>query len=126
MARRWARGLFFDVRLLRGHAYWLACALLSAAPAHAQIAQPGVAPAQGPDAGNAKKPQTTDDSAASSGGQASPPDLDKPIVTTCGSGITASVLAFGLHLLGKDAAVYDGSWSEWGADRSTPKATGAA
>jgi thiosulfate/3-mercaptopyruvate sulfurtransferase len=53
-------------------------------------------------------------------------DLDKPIVTTCGSGITASVLAFGLHLLGKDAAVYDGSWSEWGADRSTPKATGAA
>ncbi|MDQ2892663.1 MAG: 3-mercaptopyruvate sulfurtransferase [Pseudomonadota bacterium] len=53
-------------------------------------------------------------------------DVDKPIVTTCGSGITASVLAFGLHLLGKDAALYDGSWSEWGADRSTPKATGTA
>lgn len=53
-------------------------------------------------------------------------DLDKPVVTTCGSGITASVLAFGLHLLGKNAALYDGSWSEWGADRSTPKATGAA
>lgn len=53
-------------------------------------------------------------------------DLDKPIVTTCGSGITASVLLFGLHLLGKDAALYDGSWSEWGADASTPKELGAA
>ena len=53
-------------------------------------------------------------------------DMDKPIALTCGSGITASTLAFGLHLLGKDAALYDGSWSEWGADRSTPKAMGAA
>jgi thiosulfate/3-mercaptopyruvate sulfurtransferase len=53
-------------------------------------------------------------------------DLSKPLVTTCGSGITASALAFGAHLLGAQAAVYDGSWSEWGADSSTPKATGAA
>jgi thiosulfate/3-mercaptopyruvate sulfurtransferase len=53
-------------------------------------------------------------------------DLNKPIVTTCGSGMTAAVLVFGLHLLGKDAALYDGSWSEWGADSSTPKELGAA
>lgn len=53
-------------------------------------------------------------------------DLDQPIVTTCGSGMTACVLAFGLELLGKqDVALYDGSWAEWGADASTPKAVGA-
>ena len=53
-------------------------------------------------------------------------DLDRPIVTSCGSGVTASTLAFGLHLLGKDAALYDGSWSQWGADRTTAKVMGAA
>ena len=53
-------------------------------------------------------------------------DLAKPVLTSCGSGVTASVLLFGLHLLGKeDTALYDGSWSEWGADADTPKATTA-
>lgn len=54
-------------------------------------------------------------------------DLARPLVATCGSGVTASVLLFGAALLGKtDVALYDGSWSEWGADPSTPKAMGAA
>jgi thiosulfate/3-mercaptopyruvate sulfurtransferase len=48
-------------------------------------------------------------------------DLDRPVVTTCGSGVTASVLALGLHLLGRErVAVYDGSWSEWGGRPDTP------
>lgn len=54
-------------------------------------------------------------------------DLDRPVVTTCGSGVTAAVLLFAMHLLGKrDVALYDGSWSEWSADPETPKATGTA
>jgi thiosulfate/3-mercaptopyruvate sulfurtransferase len=52
-------------------------------------------------------------------------DLTRPVVTTCGSGVTASVLMFALHLIGaEDAALYDGSWSEWSADPATPKAQG--
>lgn len=51
-------------------------------------------------------------------------DLDKPIVTTCGSGVTASVLALGLAKLGLDKTpVYDGSWSEWGGRSDTPVET---
>lgn len=54
-------------------------------------------------------------------------DLAAPVVTSCGSGVTACVLGFGLHLLGKrDVALYDGSWTEWGADPSTPKQCGVA
>ncbi|MXO88982.1 sulfurtransferase [Alteraurantiacibacter aestuarii] len=54
-------------------------------------------------------------------------DLTSPIVTTCGGGVTASVLLFALHLAGKDdVALYDGSWSEWGADPALPKEMGEA
>jgi thiosulfate/3-mercaptopyruvate sulfurtransferase len=50
-------------------------------------------------------------------------DFSRPVTTTCGSGITASVLAFGLHLLGHQrVAVYDGSWTEWGGRADTPVA----
>lgn len=54
-------------------------------------------------------------------------DLSRPITGTCGSGVTASVLLFALHLIGvKDAALYDGSWSEWSSDPTTPKLQGPA
>jgi thiosulfate/3-mercaptopyruvate sulfurtransferase len=53
--------------------------------------------------------------------------LDRPIVTSCGSGVTACALAFALHLIGHPgAAVYDGSWSEWGLPDGPPIAIGPA
>ncbi|MCA0976893.1 sulfurtransferase [Qipengyuania flava] len=53
-------------------------------------------------------------------------DLDKPVVTSCNSGMTAAVLLFGIELTGKeDVALYDGSWMEWGHDPSLPKERGA-
>jgi thiosulfate/3-mercaptopyruvate sulfurtransferase len=53
-------------------------------------------------------------------------DLNQPIVTTCGSGITASVVALALARLGREGVpVYDGSWTEWGGDLpDTPVVTG--
>lgn len=54
-------------------------------------------------------------------------DLSQPLISSCGSGMTANVLIFALHLIGKDdVALYDGSWSEWGLDPALPKATGPA
>lgn len=48
-------------------------------------------------------------------------DLSQPVVATCGSGLTACVLALAVHeLTGRLVPVYDGSWSEWGARQDTP------
>ncbi|MGZ6038246.1 MAG: 3-mercaptopyruvate sulfurtransferase [Phenylobacterium sp.] len=58
--------------------------------------------------------------------QAAGTDLDGPIVTSCGSGVSASVLALALARLGReDIAVYDGSWTEWAGRADTPIVTGA-
>jgi thiosulfate/3-mercaptopyruvate sulfurtransferase len=54
-------------------------------------------------------------------------DMTKPIVTTCGSGVSALVLTLALYRLGvRGTALYDGSWAEWGLPDGPPLATGAA
>lgn len=53
-------------------------------------------------------------------------DLAKPVITSCGSGVTAAILTLGLTLIGaKDHALYDGSWTEWGGSADMKVATGA-
>lgn len=52
-------------------------------------------------------------------------DVTRPVITTCGSGVTAAVLTLGLASAGvPNTALYDGSWSDWGADETLPVETG--
>jgi thiosulfate/3-mercaptopyruvate sulfurtransferase len=52
-------------------------------------------------------------------------DGARPVVTSCGTGVSAAILTFGLHLAGlPEGALYDGSWTEWAGRDTTPKATG--
>ncbi len=52
-------------------------------------------------------------------------DLNRPVITTCGSGVTAAILTLGLTLVGHNTnSLYDGSWAEWGSDPETPVETG--
>ncbi|NKB49794.1 MAG: 3-mercaptopyruvate sulfurtransferase [Alphaproteobacteria bacterium] len=92
--------------------------------------RPGVQPGHIPGSGNLPYAEIVD---AAAGAFVSATDLrnafdaqgatgTQPVVTTCGSGITACILGLGLHLIGRDDwAIYDGSWTEWGGRDDTPK-----
>jgi thiosulfate/3-mercaptopyruvate sulfurtransferase len=54
-------------------------------------------------------------------------DGSRPVVTSCGSGVTACILTLGMRIAGlPEGAVYDGSWTEWGGRSDTPVETGRA
>jgi thiosulfate/3-mercaptopyruvate sulfurtransferase len=96
--------------------------------------RPGVAPGHIPGSRNLPygalfdaTGRLKDDAAIAAAFAAAGIDPAQPVVTTCGSGVTAAILAFALDRLGNpDVALYDGSWSEWGANSTTPKAIGPA
>jgi len=50
--------------------------------------------------------------------------MDRPVITTCGSGVTAAILTLGLYELGRTSRLYDGSWAEWGAPEGGPVVAG--
>ena len=51
--------------------------------------------------------------------------IDRPVITTCGSGVTAAILTLALAELGRPSRLYDGSWAEWGSPEGGPVVTGA-
>ena len=52
-------------------------------------------------------------------------NLDKPVITSCGSGVNAAIVWLALDSIGKEPqALYDGSWTEWGSNEELPVATG--